>query len=343
MKIAPLYRELSKETNFECQIIHTGQHYDQNMSGIFFDQLGIPEPNFRLNVGSGTHAYQTGNTMIGYEKICLEIVKPDLLIVVGDVNATIACALAAKKIGIKLAHLEAGLRSNDRSMPEELNRILTDTISDILWTPSPDADENLKAENVSTDKITFVGNIMIDTLLMMMPEIEKSEILETKACAFSKYALLTLHRPANVDDLTALIKIFSSMQKLNIDVIMPVHPRTKKYLSQLPDGCIPNNIHLIAPLPYVDFMKLVKNCEFVLTDSGGLQEETTFLNIPCFTLRHNTERPITISQGTNTLVNVNNFEQALHLRKNATHIEKWDGNTAKRIVVDLKERLNVRD
>jgi len=339
MKIAPLYRAFQNHKNaYSVKLIHTGQHYDQNMSGVFLEQLGLPKPDYHLNIGSGSHAFQTGTTMIEYEKLCLESSRPDLVIVVGDVNATIACTLAAKKIGVHVAHLEAGLRSFDREMPEEINRILTDSISDILWTPSPDGDEQLIKENIAQNKITRVGNIMIDSLVMMMPQIEQSTIMDTLDIHNKKFAVATLHRPSNVDDPQKFKTILNTIRTIDIPLIMPVHPRTQKIFDQLPDPDIPENIRMVAPLPYIDFMKIVKNAEFILTDSGGIQEETTYLNIPCFTMRDNTERPITIDQGTNILVSPETLIDHIHNRKSGSKPDLWDGDTANRIIHDLQER-----
>ena len=349
MKIAPLYHALSLESWCEPQIVHTGQHYDTNMSGSFFEDLLLPEPHFHLGVGSGTHAEQTAGVMVAYEGLALEE-KPDLVIVVGDVNSTIACALAAKKIHIPVAHLEAGLRSNDRTMPEEINRILTDSIADILWTPSIDGNENLLREGVSVDKIEFVGNIMIDSLEMMRDSITENEdadeILET---VNRPYALVTLHRPSNVDDkeqLENLLRSFSATAG-EMDLIFPLHPRTRKNLEEfgfLQDLIDHPNIHVLEPLNYLAFMKLVMHAKLLITDSGGIQEETTHLNVPCLTLRNNTERPITITQGTNQLVTT------LDLRENikgilngdwkeTQKIQHWDGKTAHRIAKKLKARF----
>ena len=343
MKIAPIVREMQRrENDFQPLIVHTGQHYDAAMSDSFFADLGIPKPDFHLEVGSASHAVQTARIMTAFEPVVLQE-KPDWVLVVGDVNSTIACALVCAKLGIKVAHVEAGLRSRDRTMPEEINRILTDAISDLLLTTSQDADENLKAEGVSEDKIKFVGNVMIDSLFYSLKLAEKSKVRENLDLIEKDYAVLTLHRPSNVDNektfgglLDALILISEKLP-----IIFPVHPRTKANIEKfgLAEKVANSNIRLIEPLGYLDFMRLYSGAKIVLTDSGGLQEETTALSIPCLTLRENTERPITISHGTNHLVGTNpeRIERAASeiLNQPLTKDKKipplWDGHAAERI------------
>jgi len=345
MKIAPLYHALRKENWANPVIVHTGQHYDINMSDTFFQDLGLPAPDIHLNVGSGTHAEQTGKVLIAYEKVLLEQ-RPDLVVVVGDVNSTVAATLAAVKLGIKVAHLEAGLRSFDRSMPEEINRIITDSIADILWTPSPDGDENLLREGISPEKIQRVGNIMIDSLEMMRSRIEKENTYEKYDLTPSGYGLVTMHRPANVDKPEILSEICRILLLVSerIKIVFPVHPRTRKNLEtfglfkglQSQPGLV-----LTEPISYIPFMNLIFNCRFVLTDSGGIQEETTYLSIPCLTLRPNTERPITVTQGSNKLCKLSDIEENIKniLNNSIPKIAApvfWDGRTADRITADIK-------
>ena len=371
MKIAPLIRAIEKhnaqieintlnlnlDLNLNHLLIHTGQHYDYEMSQIFFQDLELPQPDIHLGVGSGTHAEQTGKVMIEVEKVMVDE-KPDLVIVVGDVNSTLAAALAAVKLHIPVAHVEAGLRSYDRTMPEEINRLLTDTISDYLFTPSPDADENLRKEGVPQEKIFCVGDVMVDSLLYNKAKAEKSDILERLGLVISHqssvtnhqspikpYALLTLHRPSNVDDRQSLTRIMSALGHIaqRIQVVFPAHPRTQKRLKEfnlLPELPITNHqFLLIDPLGYLDFLNLEMNSRFVMTDSGGMQEETTVLNIPCLTLRDTTERPITITQGTNILVwndTSRIVEEAFNIldgrAKKGKCPQLWDGKAAERIV-----------
>ncbi len=359
MKIAPLYHALKKEDWAEPVIVHTGQHYDLNMSDAFFQDLSLPEPHIHLGIGSGTHAEQTGKVMMAYEKVLLEH-RPDLIIVVGDVNSTVACALAATKVtydlpyhspfsihnshGLRplIAHLEAGLRSFDRSMPEEINRIVTDTLADMLWTPSPDGDENLLREGISCEKIVRVGNIMIDSLEMLRSRIEAQVVYQEYHLAKREYGLITLHRPSNVDNPEVLLSICDVLIKISekVPLIFPVHPRTKKNLHQfriMTKFEKAENILLSEPLSYVRFMNLVFNCKFAITDSGGIQEETTYLGIPCLTMRPNTERPITTKRGTNRLCNLSNLQSTvtklLSQTQNAYNPpELWDGKTAARVV-----------
>ncbi len=345
MKIAPLWHALKKEDWAIPVIVHTGQHYDLNMSDVFFQDLGLSEPDIHLGVGSGSHAEQTAQVMIAYEKVLLEK-QPDLVIVVGDVNSTVAATLTAAKMGIKVAHLEAGLRSFDRTMPEEINRMVTDVLADILWTPSPDGDENLIQEGVSPNKIHRVGNIMIDSLEMLRDKIESQAAFREFGLKQNDYVLVTLHRPSNVDDPAILNELCQLLNRVSqkIPVIFPVHPRTRKNLEQNNLTPLLNDapgLHLLEPLNYIRFMNLVFNCRFVITDSGGIQEETTHLGIPCLTMRPNTERPITISQGTNRLCRLEDIEKEIQtiLSEKAAlkkEIELWDGKTAGRVVESIK-------
>jgi len=344
MKIAPLYHALKREDWAIPYIVHTGQHYDLNMSDTFFDDLGLPKADFNLGVGSGSHAEQTGQVMVNYEKVAQKG-RPDLVVVVGDVNSTMAATLTAVKLGIKVGHLEAGLRSFDRTMPEEINRIVTDALAEMLWTPSPDADENLKKEGISTNRIFRVGNIMIDSLEMVREKIEKQCAYQEYSLKKSEYALITLHRPSNVDDpknLTHICRVISSLAQ-SYQLLFPIHPRTKKNLEEQELlgrlERIPGLI-LISPMSYIGFMSLLSHCKFAVTDSGGIQEETTYLGIPCFTLRPNTERPITLTMGTNrlcTLVNLEDeIEVVLSRKRTLKRIELWDGQTASRVVASIK-------
>ncbi|MET0754038.1 MAG: UDP-N-acetylglucosamine 2-epimerase (non-hydrolyzing) [Pyrinomonadaceae bacterium] len=348
MKIAPIVREMrQRENEFLPLIVHTGQHYDAAMSDSFFADLDIPKPDFHLEVGSASHAVQTARIMTAFEPVVLEQ-KPDWVLVVGDVNSTIACALVCAKLGIKVAHVEAGLRSRDRSMPEEINRILTDAISDLLLTTSQDADENLKAEGVPAEKIKFVGNVMIDSLFYNLKKAEDSPIREDLDLSEKEYAVLTLHRPSNVDESEILSGLLDALCAVSekLPVIFPVHPRTKAKIEEF--GFSPqienSNIKLIEPLGYLDFLRLYSGARLVLTDSGGIQEETTALGIPCLTLRENTERPITIEMGTNILVGTNpdkiKFAAFDILENTSTKDTKipplWDGRAAERICNELK-------
>ena len=361
MKIAPLYHALRSEAWAEPVIVHTGQHYDLNMSDVFFQDLALPEPGIHLGVGSGTHAEQTGQVMMAYEKVLLER-KPDLVVVVGDVNSTVACTMAAAKINQYngqrttdhgrdrrpyVGHLEAGLRSFDRSMPEEINRLVTDALADILWTPSADGDENLIREGVSREKIQRVGNIMIDSLEMLRGKIQDQAAYSDFGLKPQQYGMVTLHRPSNVDAPKKLAKLFDLLSRISkkIPLVFPIHPRTRKsadqigILSQLDQS---KELILLDPLNYVRFMNLVFNCRFALTDSGGIQEETTYLGIPCMTLRPNTERPVTLNRGTNRLCDLDNLAAAVdsvlaEKKRQTCKIELWDGKTADRVVNSIKD------
>jgi len=357
MKMAPLYRELSLYSNrYEPQIIHTGQHYDEQMSKLFFNDLAMPEPSAYLNVGSGTQGKQTARIIERYEDLILAGDKPDLAIVAGDVNSTIACALVAKKLYIPVAHLEAGLRSYDDRMPEEINRVLTDRISDILLTPSLDANKNLEKEGINLEKIYFVGNIMIDSLVAHKEKAENSNIFhQLNMSPNEKYALVTLHRPSNVDEYEGLKMLLTSLEKIGrkIKVIFPMHPRTRKNIYELGLSSFLNtnsDVIFNDPLGYLDFLKLEMNAKFILTDSGGIQEESTYFGVPCLTLRENTERPITVTEGTNHLVDlnvesiVNSAREIIGGNVKKGKIPKyWDGKTAKRIVKVLDEWFETRE
>ena len=341
MKIAPLHAELQRR-GVEQLLLHTGQHYDEKMSKVFFDDLGMPEPDIYLGIGSGTHSEQTAKVMVEFEKICFEH-KPRLVVVVGDVNSTLACTLVAAKLNIRSAHVEAGLRSGDMRMPEEVNRIVTDSISNILLTPSADGDENLLKEGRKGTDIHFVGNIMIDSLFNNLEKAKSSTILNDLGVTDGEYAVLTLHRPSNVDDSKTLVGIIEALEVISkkLKLVFPIHPRTEKNAKMFnlyKRICNIPGIVLTGPMGYLDFISLTSNARIVLTDSGGLQEETTALKIPCITLRENTERPITVTEGTNQVVgsDCNNIIDAFHasIAKDYNSVsvpEKWDGKTASRI------------
>lgn len=346
MKVAPLYHQLIKSTWAIPILVHTGQHYDDNMSGTFLRTLNMPEPSFHLNVSGGTNAYQTGQTMIAYDELCQKN-KPDLTIVVGDVNATIACALTAKKRGIPVGHVEAGLRSFDPTMPEEINRLATDSISDWYWTPSVDATKRLQKEGVENKKIVEVGNLMIDSFCLMQNEIMKNKITETLQLMNKDYGVVTFHRPANVDSSNQLEKIVNEVIKISgaLKLVFPVHPRTKKRLIEfkLYDKLATSeNILLIEPQPYLAFMNLVRTAKVIITDSGGIQEETTYIGVPCLTLRENTERPVTITLGTNQLVSVDTVYDKVKATLMAPSPKKcfipgWDGKASERLFQHLEQ------
>lgn len=349
MKVAPLWHALKSDGRFEPRLVHTGQHYDANMSQAFFDDLGLPKSDFYLEVGSGTHAEQTGRVMMRYEETVGKE-RPDWTVVVGDVNSTAACALVCAKEHIPVVHLEAGLRSGDRTMPEEINRLVTDAISDLLWTPSADGDENLLREGVPADRIERVGNIMIDSFELMRSRIEADDTAERMGLKEKSYAIATLHRPANVDTrpaLSLLVQQLAAAAEL-VELVFPIHPRTRGRLEEhglLAELDSNPRIRLIEPLGYIQFMNLVQGSALAITDSGGLQEETTYLGIPCLTLRPNTERPITLSEGSNRLV------KPADLLENVEAVtqgdwptgrkpELWDGQTAARCVASLARRLD---
>lgn len=349
MKVAPIHRAFQNYSDkVQHLICHTGQHYDANMSDIFFRELELPQPDFYLGVGSGTHAEQTAKIMIEFEKVLMKE-RPDLVIVVGDVNSTIACSLVAVKLGIKVAHVEAGLRSFDRTMPEEINRLLTDQIADYLFVTEKSGIENLKNEGIADEKIFFVGNTMIDSLVYYLPKIEKSTILHELNLKSKEYIVVTLHRPSNVDDPENLVKIFDEFKKITekYKIVFPIHPRTRRTLQSSKIDYEHSNILLIEPVGYISFINLVKNSLIVLTDSGGIQEETTYLKIPCLTLRKNTERPITAEVGTNKLIGTEYhriaeecFDTINNPPKNSQIPPLWDGRAAERITAKVVELLN---
>jgi UDP-N-acetylglucosamine 2-epimerase (non-hydrolysing) len=355
MKIAPIIRALENAAEFETILVHTGQHYDENMSKVFFTDLNIPRPDINLEVGSGSHTWQTAEIMKKFEDV-LKDESPDMIIVVGDVNSTIACSLTAAKMGIRVAHVEAGLRSYNWEMPEEINRVLTDRLSDLLFTSCSDARGNLLKEGIDDGRIHFIGNVMIDSLLKNVDLAERSEVLEKMKVAPGEYAVLTLHRPSNVDSRENLELILPILEEASarIPIIYPAHPRTKKQFERFGlDTRIAamDGLKITGPLGYLDFLKLVKNAKLVMTDSGGIQEETTVLGVPCLTMREDTERPITITEGTNTLVGLNadliskRIGEILSDKDGAAGIpELWDGKSAERIVdVLLKEAQMKKD
>ena len=343
MKIAPILEAMKEYPRLQPILVHTGQHYDYEMSGVFFEDLDIPEPNVHLGVGSGSHAVQTAKIMIEFEKVVLEH-QPDLVLVVGDVNSTLACALVAAKLHIPVAHVEAGIRSFDRSMPEEINRIVTDTISDYLFPPSEFGRENLLREGISEEKIFLVGDVMIDTLLKYQKRAAQAPILKELGLAQKSYALMTMHRPHNVDIKENLIAVLDAIDRVQkrIPIVFSMHPRTRKRIEefQLESRIAAmKNLTIIEPVGYLRFLNLMMHAKFVITDSGGMQEETTVLNIPCLTLRENTERPETINEGTNTLVGneteriiEESFKIIAGQGKTGSYPELWDGRAAERIV-----------
>jgi UDP-N-acetylglucosamine 2-epimerase (non-hydrolysing) len=333
MKAAPVMRALGKSDAARQTLVHTGQHYDANLSDVFFSQLNMPEPNVNLEVGSGSHAWQAAEVMKRLEPVVLEY-KPDLVLVYGDVNSTVAAALVCSKLLVRVGHVEAGLRSFDRSMPEEVNRIVTDRLADLLFTPSEDGDINLRREGIPPEKIFRVGNVMIDSLVQLLPaamQCSKNDLPE-------RFALATLHRPSNVDDSAALQGILKSLLEVNehLEVVFPVHPRTRQRIEQF--GMNIGKLHLLEPLPYIEFLSLQRRAAVVITDSGGIQEETTYLGVPCLTLRDSTERPVTVTSGTNLLVGRDlgllNSELARILKgkaKKGSIPPLWDGHASERI------------
>lgn len=343
MKIAPLIREIEQRAGqgelINYRLVHTGQHYDRNMSGSFFEELGIPEPHFNLNVGSGTQAEQTAGIMVGYEKLLIEQ-RPDLCIVVGDVTSTMSCAIAAKKLLVKVAHVEGGIRSGDMTMPEEVNRIVTDSITDYFFTTSETANANLRKCGVEDERIYFVGNTMIDTLLFARQRFRKPTLWDDLTLKEKKYIVLTLHRPNNVDDPANLRRLLDEIinSSNGLQLIFPVHPRTRKIISSFAEPLSPEVI-MAEPLGYLEFNYLVERSLAVITDSGGITEETTVMNVPCMTLRNSTERPETVTMGTNELLGTNPEAIAPAMQKllsgnwkkgSVPHL--WDGHTAERIV-----------
>lgn len=340
MKAAPVVRALAGRKNVRQTLVHTGQHYDVNMSDVFFTQLGIPEPDVNLHVGSGSHAQQTAEIMSRFEPVILEK-KPDMVLVYGDVNSTVAAALVCAKLLVKVGHVEAGLRSFDRTMPEEVNRLMTDQLADVLFTPSEDGNVNLKREGIAPEKVYLVGNVMIDSLVRLLPAAEK---VNSNGLP-KRYALVTLHRPSNVDSNEILKDILGALIEVNqhLDVVFPVHPRTRQRIADF--GIDASKLHLLEPRPYIEFLALQKNAAVVITDSGGIQEETTYLGVPCLTVRKNTERPVTVDCGTNVLVGQDGAKIRAELakllegkRQPARVPPLWDGRASERIA-DVLEKL----
>ncbi len=341
-KVAPIFAAMQAMGGFEQRLVHTGQHYDYQMSQVFFEDLHLPTPDAFLEVGSGTHAEQTARVLLAFEP-ALRQYQPDWVSVVGDVNSTLACALVCAKLGVPVAHVEAGLRSWDRRMPEEINRLLTDQIADLLFTPSRDGDANLLGEGVAAEKIHFVGNVMIDSLARSLPAARRRPIVQQMGLPPGGYILVTLHRPSNVDDPAQLTELMAALSALALDtpVLFPIHPRTRQRLQAW--GIEAPQVRFSEPLGYLDFIALQAQAGLVLTDSGGLQEETTYLGVPCLTVRPNTERPVTITQGTNRLMagSQAGWQRAdlvsavrsmtMGAQPNAPRPERWDGRAAERI------------
>lgn len=351
MKIAPLMAEYRKHERIEPLLVHTGQHYDERMSDLFFRQLDIPKPDINLEVGSASHAVQTAEIMKAFEPVVLEH-KPDAVLVVGDVNSTVACGLVAVKLGVKLIHVEAGLRSFDRSMPEEINRIVTDSISDLLFCTEQSGVDNLIHEGIPQNRIFLVGNVMIDTLLRNKAKAEKSDILNQLNLDGDDFAVVTLHRPSNVDDVVVFSRILDALEIIQNDmpVIFPVHPRTRRNLYSTALGKRVDDmvgLRVLEPVGYFDFLKLISSSKIVLTDSGGIQEETTILGVPCLTLRENTERPVTVEIGSNQVVG-NDTSRIIHAYRQAINggwrkpqiPPLWDGLASERIVRILIDKLS---
>ncbi len=350
MKIAPIMTQMAQKSHeFEQILVHTGQHYSAYMSQVFLDELELPTPHVNLDVGSGSHAYQTAQVLLRFEPIVTDY-RPDWVVVPGDVNSTLACALVASKLGIKVAHVEAGLRSFDRTMPEEVNRVLTDHIAELLLTTEPSANENLRREGIEPAKIRYVGNVMIDTLVRLLPKAHARWPHLADLHGLDRFVLVTLHRPSNVDEPQVLAEILQALAEISHDipVVFPVHPRTRQRIVAAGLTAPNANLKLIEPLGYLDFLALQAQAKVVLTDSGGVQEETTYLAVPCLTVRPNTERPVTISCGTNRLVAsrrdaiVEALRCALSAKRGAAHLERkapelWDGHAAERIVAALDE------
>lgn len=348
MKVAPLWHALVADGTFDPRLVHTGQHYDANMSDAFFTDLRLPDPHHHLGVGSGSHAEQTARVMLAYEPVAIAE-QPAFTIVAGDVNSTVAVSLVCAKLGIRTVHLEAGLRSFDRTMPEEINRLVTDVLADLLWTPSPDGDEHLLKEGIPAARIERVGNIMLDSYELQRQRIEADDSFGRLGLERRRYGIVTLHRPSNVDDPATLAVLVDALARVAADVplVFPVHPRTRKNLRE--SGLLARleaapGIRLCEPVGYVQFMNLVSNAALCITDSGGIQEETTYLDIPCLTVRPNTERPITVTEGTNRLVKPADLvaEAGRALRGEWPHgrrPDRWDGQTAGRCVASLKRFL----
>jgi UDP-N-acetylglucosamine 2-epimerase (non-hydrolysing) len=349
MKIAPLMRAFSASGDFETLLVHTGQHYDENMSRLFFEELGIPRPDINLEVGSASHAVQTAEIMKRFEPV-IQGFGPDYVLVVGDVNSTIACGLVAVKLNVKLIHVEAGLRSFDRSMPEEINRLLTDSISDLLFVTEQSGIDNLRNEGINLERVHFVGNVMIDTLLANKQKAQKSDILNRLGLSPKQYVVITLHRPSNVDDMDKFAEIIGAFEQIQsqMKLIFPIHPRTRNNIvgSRLDERVkAMENLVLLDPVGYLDFLCMMSKAGLVITDSGGVQEETTILGVPCMTLRESTERPVTITEGTNRLVKITTED----IVKNYRQIKQtggdvggrvpkfWDGRAAERIARIIAE------
>lgn len=333
MKAAPVFRALQRRTGVRQILVHTGQHYDPNMSDVFFQQLAMPAPDVNLAVGSGSHARQTAEIMTRFEPVVLER-KPDIVLVYGDVNSTVAATLVCAKLGIEVGHVEAGLRSFDRGMPEEINRLVTDQLADLLFTPSDDGNVNLAREGIADAKVHLVGNVMIDSVVQLLPAAIQSQRKDLP----ERYALVTLHRPSNVDDSAALKGILESLLEASKDlaIVFPAHPRTRQRIADFKLNA--SHLHILEPLPYIEFLGMQRRATVVITDSGGIQEETTYLGVPCLTLRSNTERPVTVTMGTNVLVG----QDAVRLRKELAQVLEgkakrgrvpplWDGHTGERI------------
>lgn len=357
MKIAPLLRAFGRDSRFEARLVHTGQHYDDKLSKVFFEELAIPRPDIELEVGSGSHAQQTAEIMKRFEPV-VEREQPHGVLVVGDVNSTIGCAIVAAKLMRKepftvrgqphrrplVIHVEAGLRSNDSDMPEEINRVLTDAISDLLYVSEPAGIANLRREGVAAERMELVGNVMIDTLLAARERAQASTVLDTLGLADGQYGLVTLHRPSNVDDVAALRALLDTLDGLGTRLVFPVHPRTRARITAAGITLDPARWQLVEPLGYLDFIRLQASARVVLTDSGGVQEETTVLGVPCITLRENTERPVTIDQGTNQLAGTaRSAIREAYARIDSVRgrvPEKWDGRSADRIVAHLASVLS---
>ncbi len=350
MKVGPLYHELKNQDWCQLVLVHTDQHYDVNMSETFLEELGLPSPDISLQVGSHSHAIQTAKVLAEYEAVCLKT-PPDLVVVVGDVNSTMACTLAAKKLNLSVAHLEAGIRSGDRTMPEEMNRLVTDTLADLLWTPTQGAMDNLKREGIGEDRVEFVGNIMIDSLLIQKDRIERQNAPAHFGLSPRHYGVVTLHRPSNVDEVGTLETVMAHLEGVSrkVPLIFPVHPRTRLRLKE--SGLwqrvlAMKGMTLIDPIGYREFMSLVMHAQLVITDSGGIQEETTYLGIPCLTLRENTERPITITEGTNRLIAPSEISSAVKKVisghwPTGTRPKFWDGKTAGRVSQSIKKYFGI--
>lgn len=350
MKISPLMRAMKRRESFESVLVHTGQHYDDNMSKRFFQDLELSEPDLHLGVGSGSHAWQTAEIMVRFEKALVDL-TPDLVLVVGDVNSTLACSIAAAKLGVPIAHVEAGLRSFDRTMPEEINRVVTDQLSDYLFATCQEANDNLGREGISEEKIFLVGNVMVDSLLANLEQAKQSDILNRLGVEHERYTLMTLHRPSNVDNQKTLCNILHGLNTIQqeLPIIFPAHPRTLRQITEFGlSGQIAEmtHLHLIEPLGYLEFLCLMSQSKLVLTDSGGIQEETTVLGIPCLTLRENTERPVTVTEGTNTLVGSDPdriIDEAMKVLNGCGKVGRvpklWDGRASERIVTILEKEV----